>query len=876
MADDPSSTQRLTLRRGGFARFAEWTAALGDKAAPVTDRMRALGRKWWVKVLVVLAALPFVLYGLLWFLFARDLPSADSLLTYRPPLPTYVRGADGETAQSFARERRVELAYEEFPQQLIDAVTSAEDKTFFEHGGIDWPGTLGAILDYIGKAGSGERARGGSTITQQVAKNLLLGDEYSVSRKIKEAFLARRIEDVLSKEQILQLYLNQIFLGRNAYGVQAASRAYFDKDVADLQLHEVAFLAILPRAPSAYDPNRNGERAKERRDWVLGQMEANGKITAAQRAAAQAQPLGAVASAPPAIRNVGGYYMEEVRRELIQRFGEEADAEHSNSVYAGGLWVRTAYDGRMQEAAAKALRDGLARYEGGRGWRDPGMRIELGEGWRNSLANAQFGVGYEDWRAAVVLAKSGATIELGFADGSRGTLPASLAAMPRRGTGQAAFNALRPGALIAVERYGESGDTYQLRTIPEVSGGMVVEEVGSGRILAMQGGWDVRGSNFNRATQAQRQPGSTFKPIVYAAAMQDGGMTPASIIQDAPFCTNSGSGNKCFRNFSGGYAGPQTMRWGLEQSRNLMTVRAASQVGMDKVTRLARNMGVGDYTSAPYLSISLGAGDTNVQAMTHAFATLANHGRSIGPTLIDYVQDRDGKVILRSDDRCQRMQSCNAPEWDGRAMPRPPLRGRQVVDAQTAYQTVHMLEGVVERGTATILRSLQRPLFGKTGTTTGPTNVWFIGGSQQVVAGIYMGFDNPRPMGGYAQGGTIAAPIFRQFAQVAFEGMQVVPFRAPPGIRMVRIDRRSGRRVQGAWPTDDPRAAVIWEAFKPESEPRRAIGSDEVQVAAAPRRRAAPRSAADLPADANGRQPVLPPGFGQTPPPPTPPLPGPG
>jgi penicillin-binding protein 1A len=773
-------------------------------------------------------------------------------------LPSYVRSADGETVQSFARERRVELAYEEYPQILIDAFTSAEDKTFFEHGGIDWPGTIGAVFDYIGKAGSGDRARGGSTITQQVAKNLLLGDEYSVTRKIKEAFLARRIESVLTKQQILELYLNQIFLGRNAYGVQAASRAYFDKDVDQLQLHEAAFLAVLPRAPSNYDPVRNGDRAKERRDWVLGQMEANGKISAAQRAQAQAQPLATVQGPSTTVRNVGGYYMEEVRRELIERFGENADPEKPNSVYAGGLWVRTAYDPKMQKAAEEALRDGMRRYESGRGWRDPGLSIDVKGNWRQALATASFGVGYEDWRAAVVLAKSGAAAQIGFVDGSTGTLPAGLAAMPKRGTGQTAFSALRPGSVIAVE---QEGGAWALRSIPEVSGGIVVEQVGSGRILAMQGGFDVRGSTFNRATQALRQPGSTFKPLVYAAALQDGGMSPATIIQDAPFCTNGGDGasNKCFRNFSGGYAGPQTMRWGLEQSRNLMTVRAANQVGMDRVVRLARNMGVGDYSRTPYLSISLGAGETTVRQLTHAYSIFANHGRSIGPTLIDYVQDRNGKVIFRSDDRCARMTSCNMAQWDGRAMPRPPLRGRQAVDPLTAYQVVHMLEGVIERGTATILRELDRPIFGKTGTTSGPKEAWFVGGSQDIVAGLYLGFDQPRDMGGYVQGGTVAAPIFRQFAKVAFEGMPVVPFRAPAGIRMVRIDRRSGRRVQGGWPSDDPRAAVIWEAFKPESEPRRTLGNDEVQTAAAatqprrrrssaPRRAAAPAAAAPAPA----------------------------
>ena len=868
MANEEPQTERLTLRRGPFARFADWTVRLGERAEPFTGRLRAFWRKRWVKALAIIAALPFIGYAILWLLFARDLPSAESLLTYQPPLPSYVRDAGGDPVQSFARERRVMLAYDELPQPLIDAFTSAEDKTFFDHGGIDWPGTVGAVFDYIGKAGSGDRARGGSTITQQVAKNLLLGDEYSVTRKIKEAFLARRIESVLSKEQILELYLNQIFLGRNAHGVQAASRAYFNKDVSELQLHEVAFLAILPRAPSNYDPRRNGERALERRNWVLGQMEANGKITAAQRAQAQAQPLGTVEGFTTNVRNIGGYYMEEVRRELITRFGENADPEKPNSVYAGGLWVRTSYDPRMQDAAETALRDGLRRFEAGRGWRDPGLTIELGDNWRQALANANFGPGYADWRSAVVLNKRGATAQIGFVDGSTGTLPASLAAMPRRGTGQSAFAALRPGSIIAVEQEGEA---WTLRSVPEVSGGIVVQEVASGRILAMQGGWDLRGSTFNRATQAMRQPGSTFKAIVYAAAMADGGMTPASIILDAPFCTNSGGGgNKCFRNFSGGYAGPQTMRWGLEQSRNLMTVRAANQVGMDRVIRLARAMNVGNYEETPGLAISLGAGDTTVLKMTHAFATFANHGRSIGPTLIDFVQDRNGKVILRSDDRCLQMQSCNAAEWDGRAMPRPPVRGRQVVDPLTAYQVVHMLEGVVERGTATILRTLERPIFGKTGTTSGPTNVWFVGGSQQVVAGVYLGFDNNRQMGGFAQGGTIAAPIFRQFAEKAFEGMPVVPFRAPNGIRMVRIDRRSGRRVQGTWPDDDPRAAVIWEAFKPESEPRRAVGSEQVAApAAAPRRRRAPprRPAANDPLNA----PYRPPPVATPAPPPAPP-----
>jgi penicillin-binding protein 1A len=825
-----TASQRIVLRRGGGGFGSIGAFSDGRLLAVFTAPYRLLRwfwRRWWGKLLILILASPFILYFLLWLLFARGLPSAESLLHYQPELPTYVRDADGNPVQVFARERRVQLAYDEFPAPLINAFLAAEDRTFFSHGGIDYPGLAGAVLDYVSKSGSGDRARGGSTITQQVAKIFFVGDEYSVTRKIREAFLARRIEATLTKPQILELYLNQIFLGRNAYGVQAAARAYFNKDVGQLTLAECAMLASLPKSPSNYDPYRHHDAALQRRNFVLSEMLRNNFITQAQHDAAVAEPLApAQGASTDSVRNVGGYFMEEVRRTLIARYGENA-ANGPNSVYAGGLWVRTSYDPRMQQAAETALRDGLRRYESSMGWRDPGLRIDLSQNWRQQLAIAPLGPGYPDWRAAVVLSRQGASLELGFTDGSRGTLPASAAAMPRRGTGTAAFNALRPGAVIAVE---QEGDHWALRSIPEVSGGMMVEEVQSGRVFAMQGGWDVRGNAFNRATQALRQPGSTFKPIVYSAAL-DAGMTPASIIIDGPFCAN----NKCFRNFSGGYAGPQTMRWGLEQSRNLMTVRTANQIGMANVINRARQMGVGDYSSTPYLPIALGAGDTTVQRMVNAFATFANQGRALTPTLIDYIQDRNGHVIWRADTRpCE---GCNAPDWNGRPMPRPPLRTRQVVDAMTAFQIVHMLEGVVQRGTATILRDLGRPLFGKTGTTSGPTNVWFIGGSQQVVAGVYLGFDRPRPMGGYAQGGTLAAPVFRQFARTAFEGMPVLPFRAPTGIRMVRIDRRSGQRVFGAWPTNDPHAAIIWEAFKPESEPRRTVAREVVEAAT---RRAAP------------------------------------
>jgi penicillin-binding protein 1A len=400
-------------------------------------------------------------------------------------------------------------------------------------------------------------------------------------------------------------------------------------------------------------------------------------------------------------------------------------------------------------------------------------------------------------------------------------VPESAARQPRRGGGGTAFSNLRPGMIIIVKQMGAG--SYALRSIPEIGGGFVAEEVRTGRVLAMQGGFDVIGSSYNRATQALRQPGSAFKPIVYVTALENG-LTPASILVDAPFCVwqGAGLGNKCFRNFDGKYSGPKTLRWGVEQSRNLMTIRAASQTGMAKVTATAAKLGVGTYE--PYLSMSLGAGDTTVLKLTNAYAILANNGRSVTPTIIDYVQNRAGKVIFRSDNRCSVMDNCNMADWDGKAMPRPPSRMRQLLDAQAAYQMVHVLEGVVERGTATTLRDLDRPLFGKTGTTSGPTNVWFVGGSPEVVAGVYLGYDQPRSMGGAAQGGRLAAPVFKQFAQVAFRDMPKIPFIAPAGIRMVRIDRATGKRVFGSFPTTvDPKSSVIWEAFQPETEPRRAF-----------------------------------------------------
>src|SRR4029079_7019901 len=560
--------------------------------------------------------------------------------------------------------------------------------SFFPHPGIHIPGALKAVFNYTIHVGRPGRVPGGSTITQQVAKYLLKDSSYNVGRKIREAILAFRLESTLSKQQILEIYLNSIFLGRNAYGIQAASRAYFDKDINELTLPEAAYLAVLPRAPANYDPERATQKALERRSYVLREMAKNGYITEEQESAAAATPLGTIRyGSNEKFRQQGGYFMEEVRRELIKRFGTDAK-DGPNSLYGGGLWVRSSMNPVMQDAAAQALRDGLTRFDGGRGWTDLNMKVDLGKKWAAQLDVTPVGTGYPDWRKAVVLSKNDAQATIGFANGTTGVLNAGDAAMPKRGVGGRAFDFLEPGKVIIVKPI--NGANYALRSIPEVSGGMLVEEVHTGRVMAMQGGFDVVGSSYNRAIQALRQPGSAFKPIVYVTALQNG-FTPATIEMDAPFCVwqGAGLGNKCFVNFDRRSAGPHTMRWGVEQSRNLMTVRAASTVGMQKITDTARKLGVGDYGN--YLSFALGAGDTTVSRLVNSYAILANQGRSVKPTTIDYVEDRNGKIIYRSDNRCALMATCNAADWDGKAMPRPPNRTRQLLDPMAAFQMVHIM-----------------------------------------------------------------------------------------------------------------------------------------------------------------------------------------
>ena len=583
-SSESSVSFRIRREVGGMAGFAK----------------NAWGR-WWVRVLSVAGVILALGWAIFWYIFASDLPSVDKLRSYEPPLPTNVRGVDGLPIHSYARERRVELSFEEYPPLLVRAFLAAEDKTFFEHHGVDYPGMAGAVFDYVTKLGSGRRAKGGSTITQQVAKNLLIGNTYSPSRKIREAILAYRIEDTLTKQQILELYLNQIALGRNAFGVAAASYAYFGKELNQLDLAQLAYLAILPKGPSNYDPIRHPDRALARRKYVLDEMLKNGFIDQDQHDRAALEPLGTVPRQTPHSEIAGGgYFVEEVRRQLIDKFGED-DRAGPYSVYSGGLWVRTSLDPKLQLYAQNALRDGLIRYDRGRGWNGPLRHVTItGPDWLPALLNTNIQLDYQDWRAAIVIALDDGKATIGFANGQLGALPRYAAQMPVRGEGGNAFDAFKVGDVLAVA---PEGDSFALRAIPKISGAFVAQEPQTGRVLAMQGGFDATVQPFNRATQALRQPGSTIKPIVYAAALSQG-LTPATIIMDAPFCFYQGAklGQKCFRNFGGGQgSGPHTMRWGVEQSRNLMTVRAATTVGMDHVVSLMDRIGVGKYPPYPRL-----------------------------------------------------------------------------------------------------------------------------------------------------------------------------------------------------------------------------------------------------------------------------------
>ncbi len=759
--------------------------------------------------------------GIAWglYTYGQGLPDYSQLEDYEPPVVTRVHGGDGRLLAEYATERRVFVPIDAMPKRVIKAFLSAEDKNFYSHPGVDFVSLASALIDNIRNYGTNRRPRGASTITQQVAKNFLLTNEVSIERKAKEAILAFRIERTLTKDRILELYLNEIYLGFGSYGVAAAALNYFDKSLDELTVAEAAFLAALPKAPNNYHPIRRREAALARRDWVIAQMAGNGFISPAQAEEAQAEPLKVK---PPSETEFvqAAYFTEEVRRDLMARFGEKG-------VYGGGLSVRTTVDPRLQRIADDALRSGLMGYDRRHGWRGPVNRIQVVAGWGDALGDLEKPAGMlANWKLAVVLVVERAAARIGFPDGTLGEIPLAELKWARAWKEEQSIgpsvkdvsDVLAKGDVILVEPVTENDEgekyppgSHALRQIPDVGGAIVAMDPHTGRVLAMSGGWDYQMSEFNRATQASRQPGSAFKPFVYLAAL-DNGFTPATRILDAPFVIDQGPGLGKWKpsNYTNKFYGPSAMRLGIEKSRNLMTVRLAQTVGMDKVTEYARRFGIVD-TMPPQLAMALGAGETTLLRLTTAYAMLVNGGKRITPSLIDRVQDRNGRTVFRHDERpCE---GCLAGQWANAPVPQIPDPREQIADPTSAYQMVEMLEGVVQRGTGRRISELGRPLAGKTGTTNDNVDTWFVGFSPDLVVGAFVGFDTPRTLGRGDTGSNVAAPLFKSFMAEALKDQPAIPFRAPPGIIHVRINAETGTLAK---PGDRD---VILEVFKPGTEP---------------------------------------------------------
>jgi penicillin-binding protein 1A len=776
--------------------------------------MRVVAAIFLTLVVLAVAAAGGVLYG--FYHYGKGLPKYDQLADYQPPVTTRVHAGDGRLMAEFAREKRIFVPVDAIPKRVIKAFLSAEDQRFYTHSGVDFVGVLRAVVTNLRNVGSNRRPIGASTITQQVAKNFLLTNEVSIARKAKEIILAFRIERAFSKDTILELYLNEIYLGAGSYGVAAAALTYFDKSLDDLSVGEAAFLAGLPKAPNNYHPLRRPEAARARRDYVLTRMAEDGYISRAEADAEIAKPV----EARPKSRTViarADYYTEEVRRRLVAQFGE-------TRLYNGGLSVRTSLDPRLQQIAELSLRSGLSAYDRRHGWRGPLGKVDLSKDWVAALAKVPFPSDLSEWLPAVVTETGESSAMIVFGDGEEGLIPLAEMKWARpvdekgnRGPAvKAPADILRPGDVVAVEKLpateGQAEDNlYALRQIPAINGALVALDPHTGRVVALAGGFSADSSEFNRATQARRQPGSAFKPFVYLAAL-DNGFTPSSMILDAPFVIDQGPGLGPWRpaNYSDKFYGPSPLRVGIEKSRNVMTVRLAQKIGMDTVSDYARKFGITE-DLPQLLAMSLGAGETTLLKLTAAYGMLVNGGHAIEPTLIDKIQDRSGRNVLAyADYSCPECANVKPDALDVPVL--SDLRAK-VADPRTSYQVVSMLEGVVKRGTGRRIASLNRPLAGKTGTTNESRDTWFIGFSPDLAVGVFVGFDTPKPLGRHETGSSVAAPIFKSFMGDALKNEPPVPFRVPKGIQLVRVDQATGLPARGN------SKSVILEAFLPGTIP---------------------------------------------------------
>ncbi|MDR2098708.1 MAG: penicillin-binding protein 1A [Rickettsiales bacterium] len=781
----------------------------------------------------------FCLFSL-FFVFMRygvNLPDYNQLADYKPPITSRFYAGDGSLLTEYATEQRIFVPLREIPPNLVNAFISAEDKNFWSHSGIDIVGIIRAIITNIhNKLTGSRRIVGGSTITQQVAKNFFLTAEQSFTRKIKEIILALKMERAFSKRHILTLYMNQIFLGYRSYGVAAASLNYFNKSLEELTLAESAFLAAVPKGPSNYNPVTNKDRAIMRRNWVIDRMREDGYISGEEAERAKAEDIEVSESFISKQQRYSLYFSEEVRKILSGIYGEE-------QLYSGGLAVRTTIEPRYQEIATRVLRKALISFDRKRGWRgaetninlddpawlsDPATLKQMTDGdkelWEVLLPKVAIISGMEDdgWKKAIVLSVSEGAAEIGVLRAGKGTIPLFDLAWAKRlkddvpdgAAIKSAGQVLAKGDVVFVQKAEGEGNAYSLRQVPELNGAMIVMDPHTGRIFAMVGGFSYARSKFNRAVQAYRQPGSTIKPFVYLTALEKGNFTPSSVLLDAPVVLEKSDGEMWRpENYDNVFAGEITFRRAIEKSKNNPAVRVALDVGVRNFVNTAVKFGVYRNVKDPNLSMALGSGDTTLVDLTSAFAKLINGGRKIEAVLIDRVQDRNGKTVFNTDKR--ECRDCSLQEWsDGLLPPEIPDDREQLADPVSIYQIVHILEGAVERGSGWMARIPGKTIGGKTGTSNEQKDVWFIGGTPDLVAGVFLGYDHPKSLGDYAAGGALAAPIFREFMEQVLKNRKDVAFRVPEGVTFVRVNRETGKLAT----PKDRNFDVVLEAFREGTE----------------------------------------------------------
>ncbi len=740
-----------------------------------------------------LLVLSILIFGILWN-FSNKIPDYKFLKNYKPPVSSKVYSGDGVLVADFSKEKRIFVPYSSIPKNVIFSFLSAEDKNFFSHPGVDAKGVMRAIINNIHNVMTSKRLEGASTITQQVAKNFLLTNEVSINRKIKEAILAFRIERALSKERIIELYLNQIYLGSGAYGVAAASLEYFDKSIKELNYEEAALLAALPKAPSKYNPYRNIELAKFRRNLVLKNVFENKFIDEKTYKRLKASEIKLKKKKKVFLEDTQ-YYIEDVRKSIIDRLTYE-------KVYKQGFNINTPISLELQKIATESLRKGLIEYDKRKGWRGPIANKDYNADWAKEFNkfNLEKSIG---WNISIVTRVNKFSADIETQDGLTGVIEYRDITWTKKEFDEL----LKPGDVIYTNHINDN--KFSLMQIPKINGGIVVMDPYTGRVFALSGGFSFRNSEFNRASQALRQPGSAFKPFVYALALENK-YTPSSLILDAPLVLDQGSDLKMWKpeNYGKKFYGPSTLRVGLEKSRNLMTVRIAQSLGVDSIIKFSKNLGIYE-NPEELLSISLGSTETTLLKLTSAYSSFVNGGKLVEPILIDRIQDSEGNTIINNDKRS--CINCDQISFTSEEYPKINDNYKQVFSPQTAYQITSLLEGVIQRGTGKKLSKLQLNLAGKTGTTNENTDAWFIGFTSNLVIGVYVGMDNPSPLGKFETGSKTALPIFENFVKKAIKKSDARPFKVSEGITMMVVDSISGQKAK--FSSKD----TIIEAYKSEN-----------------------------------------------------------